>query len=203
MEFRETAQTFVFFGTVGSGKGTQVKLLMDFLKEKTGTECLYIGTGEIFREILSSSGEDDPISKTVREFLSAGRLVTDEMTNDLVLKKIDAEMSPDKHVLFDGFPRTVAQSAFFEEQMKTHGRASIKIIYLELSEQEAIKRNLLRGRHDDTEEGLKQRFNEYKNNVIPSMQYFKGKTGYNIFTINGEQTIEQVHNDIIKALNLQ
>ena len=70
-----------------------------------------------------------------------------------------------------------------------------------LSEEEAMKRNLLRGRADDTEEGLRKRFNEYKNNVLPAMNYFKEKEGYEIYTINGEQTIEEVHKEIIKALN--
>jgi hydroxymethylglutaryl-CoA reductase len=46
---------------------------------------------------------------------------------------------------------------------------------IEISEKEAMKRNILRGRSDDTEEGLRKRFNEYKNNVVPSMNYFKDK----------------------------
>ena len=82
----------------------------------------------------------------------------------------------------------------------SHKRENIKVIYIELSEQEAIKRNLLRGRHDDTEEGLRKRFEEYRNKVIPAINYFKNKTGYTIYTINGEQTVENVHKDIIKAL---
>jgi adenylate kinase family enzyme len=46
------------------------------------------------------------------------------------------------------------------------------------------------------------RFDEYVNNVIPSMNYFKDKAGYNLHAINGEQSIEAVHQDIIKALKL-
>jgi len=88
----------------------------------------------------------------------------------------------------------------FEEMMKFFKRDAIKIIYIELSEEEATKRNLLRGRHDDTKEGLTKRFNEYKNKVVPAMDYFKDKEGYEIHTINGEQSIEDVHKDIIKAL---
>ncbi len=65
-----------------------------------------------------------------------------------------------------------------------------------------MKRNLLRGRPDDTKEGIEQRFQEYMNNVVPSMNYFKNKEGYTIFEINGEQSVEDVHKDIVKALNL-
>ena len=110
-------------------------------------------------------------------------------------------MNSEKHLFADGYPRTVAQSESFETMMNFFKRENIKIIYIELSKEEAMKRNLLRGRADDTEEGLSRRFDEYINNVIPSMEYFKEKEGYEIYTINGEQTIEEVHSDIIKALN--
>ena len=194
------SSTFVFFGIVGSGKGTQVKLLSEFLKKKNGRECAYIGTGEIFRKIIESS-ENNPDTQAVKEILNSGRLVSDEMTNKLVSDAMETKLSPDVHVIFDGYPRTVDQSKFFEEKISFYKRDSIKIIYIELSEQEAMKRNLLRGRHDDTEQGLAKRFEEYKNKVIPAMNYFKNKANYQILTINGEQTVENVHKDIIKALN--
>ena len=63
-----------------------------------------------------------------------------------------------------------------------------------------MKRNLLRGRADDTEEGLAKRFNEYVNNVVPAMNYFEDKDGYEIYSINGDQSIEAVHQDIINKL---
>ncbi len=192
-------QTFVFFGIVGSGKGTQVKLLMEFLKKKDAKECVYIGTGDLFRKIAKSAENDT--QAMVKELLDAGKLIPDDTTNELISHVVEFELSPGKHVIFDGYPRTVPQSKFFEEKIKSHNRKSIKIIYIELSREEAMKRNLLRGRHDDTKEGLEKRFEEYENKVIPAMDYFKDKAGYTIYTINGEQTVENVHKDIIKALN--
>src|SRR3989344_7259589 len=179
------SQTFVFFGIVGSGKGTQVKLLMDFLKNKNTKECVYIGTGDIFREIVGSS-KDDSETQTVKEIINSGRLMPDEITNKLVFEAVKLKSSPDKHLIFDGYPRTTPQSKYFANLVKE--RTDIKIIFIELNKEEAMKRNLLRGRHDDTREGLTKRFNEYVNNVIPAMNYFKGKAGYQIYTINGEQT---------------
>ena len=185
-------QTFIFFGIVGSGKGTQVKLLLEYLKQKDSHECVYIGTGEIFRTIPE-----------VKEILNMGKLVSDDMTNNLVLKKFETALSSEKHAIFDGYPRTVAQSEYFEREIKAQERGGIKIIYIELSQAEAMKRNLLRGRHDDTEEGLKKRFEEYENKVIPAMNYFNGKAGYTIYTINGEQSVEAVHAEIISKLDFR
>lgn len=191
------AQTFVFFGQVGSGKGTQVKLLMDFLREKSGKEAVYAGSGEGFRQLVSS---ENYAGNLIKDTMNSGVLVADFLVNAIVTNILVFSLTPDKNLFFDGYPRTVAQSEVFTEMMKFFKRDEIKIIYIKLSKEEAMKRNLLRGRHDDTEEGLAKRFNEYANNVVPAMDYFKDKENYKIYTIDGEQSIENVHQDIIKAL---
>ena len=109
-------------------------------------------------------------------------------------------LSPEKHLIADGYPRTIMQSGTFEAMMKFFKREIVNVIYIEVGKEEAIKRMMLRARHDDTEEGIAKRFDEYENNVIPAMNYFKDKKGYTIYTINGEQTVENVHKEIIKKL---
>jgi adenylate kinase len=191
-------QTFIFFGIVGSGKGTQVKLLMDVLKARDGKEIVYGYPGNEYRKIIES---DTQTSQLVKETLTKGGLQPDFLTNSIFIDILSKNIALDKHLIADGYPRRIAQSECFEEAMKFYGRENIKIIYLEVSKDEVIKRMKLRGRHDDTDEGIAQRFDEYVNNVIPAMDYFKGKSGYELYTINGEQTVEDVHRDIIKALN--
>lgn len=191
-------QTFIFFGIVGSGKGTQVKLLMDVLKARDGKEIVYGYPGNEYRKIIES---DTQTSSLVKSVLEKGGLQPDFLTNSIFIDILSKNIGPEKHLIADGYPRRISQAECFEEAMKFYRRENIKIIYLEVSREEVIKRMKLRGRHDDTDEGIAQRFDEYVNNVIPSMDYFKGKSGYEILTINGEQTVEQVHNDIIKALN--
>ena len=190
-------QTFVFFGQVGSGKGTQVKLLMDFLNSKDGLGSVYAGTGDGFRKLIESGNYT---ASLVKEYVHAGALVPDFLTDAVFVNILISDLSLEKNLIADGYPRTASQSIVFEEMMKFFKRDAVKIIYIELSEEEATKRNLLRGRHYDTKEGLTKRFNEYKNKVVPAMDYFKDKEGYEIHTINGEQSIEDVHKDIIKAL---
>ncbi|OGI90372.1 hypothetical protein A2911_01795 [Candidatus Nomurabacteria bacterium RIFCSPLOWO2_01_FULL_40_15] len=191
------SQTFVFFGIVGSGKGTQVKLLVDFLKKKDGHECVTTSTGSEYRKLIESGNYTGNL---IKDSLTRGELQPDFLTNAIFTNILTSSLTPEKHLFADGYPRTIVQSQAFEDMMKFYKRENIKIIYIEVGKEEALKRNLLRGRHDDTKEGLAKRFDEYVNNVIPAMNYFKDKSGYKIDTINGEQSIGDVHKDIIKAL---
>ena len=190
-------ETFVFFGIVGSGKGTQVKLLMDLLKKKDGKECVYAYPGDEFRKLISSGSYSGSI---VKASLERGELQPDFLTNSIFANILLNSLTNEKHLFADGYPRTVEQAKTLEEMMKFYTRKNVKIIYIEVGKEEALKRNLKRGRADDTEEGIAKRFNEYINKVVPSMNYFKDNKDYEIFTINGEQSIEGVHKDIIKAL---
>ena len=190
-------QTFVFFGIVGSGKGTQVKLLMDFLKSKDERDAVYTSTGDEYRKLIASGSYTGCI---VKDSITRGELQPNFLTNAIFTNILTTSLTDKKNLFADGYPRTIVQSEAFEEMMKFYKRENIKVIYIEVGKEEAMKRNLLRGRHDDTREGLAKRFDEYVKNVIPSMNYFKGKKNYIIYTINGEQTVENVHKDIISAI---
>jgi len=190
-------QTFMFFGIAGSGKGTQAKLLQDFLKVQDGLETVYFSSGVEYRKITESNTQT---ALLVKDISYKGWLVPDFLTNSIFCNSLVDNISPDKHLITDGYPRTFLQSQFFERTMQFYGRIDIKVIYIELSEREGIKRMKLRGRTDDTDAGIARRFDEYINKIVPAMDYFKGKENYRIYTINGDQTVENVHQAIIKAL---
>ncbi len=192
--------TFVFFGIVGSGKGTQIDLLQKYLKDHNLTQdIVFASPGIGYRKLIGDGYYTGEIVKTT---LEKGYLQPDFLTNGLVTSELAFGMKENSSLFADGFPRTILQAQVFEEILKYYQRDNIYIIYIELSKEEAVKRMKLRGRADDTDEGITQRFNEYINNVIPAMNYFKDKTGYTLYTINGEQSIEDVHKELILKIGL-
>lgn len=191
------SQTLVFFGIIGSGKGTQVKLLQDFLKTKDGRECVYAYPGDEYRKLI---GSESYVGSLIKDSIGKGHLQPDFLTDSIVTNILASSLTADKHLITDGYPRTIPQSQTFTEMVNFFNRDEVKIIYIEISKEEAMKRNLLRRRSDDTKEGIEKRFDEYINKVVPAMNYFKNKNGYEILTINGEQTREDVFKDIIKVL---
>ena len=61
-------QTFIFFGRSGSGKGTQVRLLIDYLKKEDPTrEALYLETGQQIREFSEKKGYTNTLIQSVLE----------------------------------------------------------------------------------------------------------------------------------------
>lgn len=190
--------TFIFFGIAGSGKGTQIDLLKEYLKTKDNKDIIYAGTGEGFRELINSSNYT---SYLIKDCLKEGKLMPNFFATNIITNIFNKEIDENKHIILDGYPRSSPQSKELEDMMDFWGRDNIDIIFIEISKEESMERNLKRGREDDTKEGLEKRFDEYVKNVIPAIDYFKNNTKYRIHKINGEQSIEKVHEDIIKSLN--
>ena len=91
-------------GAPGAGKGTQARLLQERLK------LPQISTGDIFRALKDSQ---TPLAIEVREIMTQGRLVPDELTIRLVKERTSQDDCRDGYIL-DGFPRTPAQAESLE-----------------------------------------------------------------------------------------
>lgn len=188
-------KTYIFFGNVGAGKGTQVELLKKILEEKGG-HVVYISPGAEYRSIIASGTYTGGL---VKEIFDRGQLLPEFLTTGVYTGALIHGLSPDSHLITDGFPRSTVQSQIFIDSLEFYKRPLAEIVYIEVSKDEAVKRMKLRGRSDDTEQGIVERFSIYENSVLPAMRYLEEK-GCIIHTINGEQSIEGVHEDIKKAL---
>ena len=197
----------LILGIQGSGKGTQSKLIAEEFKLK------HISTGDLFREEVQKGSRE---GKEIASYINKGNLVPDELTNKVLQKNL-----PKDNFILDGYPRNLFQAKFLEKLNKPD-----KIFDIELSENEVMRRlglrynckkcNILYGankmpkreglcdicngilerRKDDNEEAIKQRINIFNKETLPLVDFYKDK----LIKINGEQSVEDVFNDIKKAL---
>jgi adenylate kinase len=190
--------TVLFFGPQGAGKGTQVKLLMEALKKREDRGIIHIDMGQLLRNMVAGGGHTAELTKQVIE---VGKRMPDFMPIYLTTDALVKNFTGEEHIIADGLARGPDQTRGWDDAMQFYGRASYEIISIELSEGESIKRLLLRGRNDDTEEAIRQRLGWHKAEVEPQLE-FLGSRGRTIHRINGDQTVEAVHADILKALKL-
>ena len=192
----------IMLGAPGSGKGTMAKLISkDF-------EIPQISTGDIFRENIKNQTE---IGKKIKELITAGELVPDEMTVELVKNRLSGPDCKDGFIL-DGFPRNVVQAKELEKFANID-----KVIFLDVPFEEIEKR--LAGRRtckecgeiynvsihsvsscskcggelivrdDDKLEAVKNRLEIYEKQTAPLIDFYNGK----IFRAEGEDSPEETY----------
>ena len=175
----------VLFGPPGSGKGTQSEKIV----EKFG--LVHLSTGNLLRQEIS---DKTPLGVEARNFMDKGQLVPDEVVIGMIDSCLEKHANA-KGFLFDGFPRTVAQAEALDKLLALKKTAICKVLALEVSEDELIKRLLKRGetsgRSDDTnEEVIRKRFAVYKGETEPVAAYYK--TSGKLVRIKGEGSVDQI-----------
>lgn len=124
------ATFIVLMGAPGAGKGTQAKLL----EKQLGLP--QVATGDLFREHLKNETE---LGKLARQFIDAGELVPDDVTIGMVQDRLT---QPDtaNGVVFDGFPRTVAQAKSLERLLSQKGHRVSIVVFVEVDEDVLLQR---------------------------------------------------------------
>lgn len=171
----------ILIGIQGSGKSTQGNLLSEKL------HLPYLSTGHIFREIAK---EHTPLGRHIKEVMNAGYLISDEQTIEIVRDYLKRPEYLGGYIL-DGFPRTITQAGSFETDIH-------QVIYLKVSDEEALKRISGRqdvNREDETIAAITKRIESFHTFTKPVLDYFQQKNL--LIEIDGEQTIEKIHEDIM------
>jgi adenylate kinase len=120
----------ILLGPPGAGKGTQAALVSQ------GAGVAHVATGDLFRENIRNQTE---LGMQAKAYVDKGALVPDELTIRLLLDRLDR---PDtqKGVLLDGCPRTVEQARALDEALKLRGQAVDKVLYINVGEEEVVRR---------------------------------------------------------------
>ncbi len=210
----------VLLGAPGSGKGTQAVNLI----KKYGV--VHISTGNMFREQISQKTD---LGLKVEEYLKSGRLVPDELTVEIVKKRLG---QPDCRggFMMDGFPRTVAQAEALDNYLSSVQWKLDTVIYIELSEEEAVRRLSTRRqcekcgkiynlssqppketdkcdvdggkvfqRPDDMPETIKKRMMVFQDLTQPLISYYRGADV--LQKVNGDEPVETVARNVYAILD--
>ncbi len=193
--------TIIFIGPQGSGKGTQIEKLDAVLSKKDPTNRVVdIQTGRRFRA-LAAKGEGYT-EKSVSSTLNSGVLQPLFLSVVLWGDAMREHMDETRHLLIDGFPRTVDEARVLESALSFYKRSHIHIVNLEVPEDVVRERMLGRAREDDTHESIEARLKWYREETLPVLEYYRGRPRTDVHDIAGTDTIENVHEEIVKNLNL-
>jgi adenylate kinase len=176
---------FLIFGPPGSGKGTQsVKLAEKF-------NLKHLSKGDMLRAEIAA-GTD--LGKKMSNIMSKGELVPDEVVIEMIANKIDGTKGA-AGFLFDGFPRTVAQTEALELMLNERGMKIDSMLVLDVDHDELVKRLILRadlsGRPDDKDPAvIENRIDVYRAKTEPIIDFCRQRGIYE--PVNGVGSIEDI-----------
>lgn len=215
-----SSKNLVFLGPPGAGKGTLSTLLLD------ACPLAHISTGDILRGEIAAQSE---LGLKAKEFMDKGQLVSDEVVNDMVARRL-SDPDCDNGFILDGFPRTVRQAELLEETLARSGRKLDAVIYFHAGDELLLKRLTARvscrkcgavynrifappkkesccdrcdgelfQRPDDSLKTANDRLQVYYRQTMPLIDYYR-KQGM-LVEINAEVSIDESFPILIKALN--
>ncbi|SCA88636.1 adenylate kinase [Streptococcus macedonicus] len=204
-------------GLPGAGKGTQAAKIV----EKFGV--VHISTGDMFRAAMANKTEMGVLAKS---FIDKGELVPDEVTNGIVKERLAQDDIAEKGFLLDGYPRTIEQAHALDETLSNLDLKLDGVINIEVNPESLIERlsgriiNRKTGetfhkvfnppvgdyneddfyqREDDKPETVKRRLDVNIAQGAPIIEHYR-KAGI-VFDIQGNQDIDDVFADIVKAIS--
>ena len=160
-------KNIIIFGAPGSGKGTYSAELVS----KYGLG--HISTGDVLRGEIKAGTE---LGKIAKGYIDNGQLIPDSLMIDILAATYD-KCNRCPGVIFDGFPRTIAQAESLKTMLKERGHEMGIMLELVVPEDVLMARLLNRaieqGRADDNEETIKKRFEVYRNQTAPLSEWFE------------------------------
>ena len=175
----------LIFGPPGSGKGTQsVRLSEKF-------NLLHLSTGDMLRAEIAAGTE---LGKKMSAIMSKGELVPDEVVIEMIAVKIDS-VKDKAGFLFDGFPRTVAQTIALEKMLNEREMKIDSMLVLEVDYDELVRRMIARAEQSDRPDDkdpavVKNRIDVYKEKTEPIIDFCKEKGLYQ--PVNGVGSIDDI-----------
>ncbi|RYD79369.1 MAG: adenylate kinase [Sphingobacteriales bacterium] len=182
----------VLFGPPGAGKGTQSEKLIN----KYG--LTHISTGDLLRNEIC---QNTPLGLEAKKYMDEGQLVPDEVVIGMIENKLKDNKT--NGIIFDGFPRTVAQAKALDALFESEDSGIAGMIALDVDKDELInrikKRGETSGRSDDNEEKAIKRIEVYEKETRPVAEYYASQN--KLVKVHGIGEIEEIFNQICQTVD--
>lgn len=179
----------LLIGAPGSGKGTQAEQVAKHFG------ITHISSGDLLRQHVK---DGSAIGKAAKQYVDAGDLVPDSLVMDMLRKPVVAANETGGYVL-DGFPRTVEQARTAYETAKDLGVAVQVAAFLDVPDEELVRRLLARGRgNEDTEDVIEHRLEVYREHTLPMLDYYADRE--ELVTVDGTRSPEDVTRQLLDEL---
>ena len=183
----------IFFGPPGAGKGTQAKIISDYLK------ISHLSTGDVLRNKLK---DNDDLALELKKIMSLGNLVSDDILNFIVSSRLTHEK--DYGFILDGYPRTLNQSEFLNKFLSDTSTSINHIFNIHINfnilKSRILKRSKEQNREDDNLQVIQTRYEEYLNSTQNVSNYYKNKLPAIFHEIDGSLQIEEITEKIKQIL---
>jgi len=189
---------FLLVGRSGCGKGTQAKLLIKHLRDNNLGETLYVYTGEKLRNFAEK--EENLAARLAKSKMKDGNLLPSFLAVWLWSGALIEGVKENNNVIMDGSPRTLLEVLMMDDAMEFYGRSDVVPIFLETSEEWSTQRMLGRGRSDDNLKSIKKRMAYFEKDVAPVIDYYEKESKHKLIKVNGEQSVEDVHREILEKV---
>ena len=176
----------LFIGPPGAGKGTQAGRVA----ERLGIP--HVSTGDMFRHHV---GEGTQLGTRVKAIMDAGDYVPDSITVAMLEERL-AESDASNGFILDGFPRTEPQVAALDGLIGETGLD--RVVLFHVDEDVLAQRMLSRGRDDDTEDTIRNRFKIYQEQTEPLIAVY-GQRGL-VVEVDGMGDVDEVTERVVTAV---
>jgi adenylate kinase len=173
-------------GPPGAGKGTQATALSEKL------DVPHISTGDLFRKNIA---EETELGRRVKGILDSGKLVPDEITNQMLVERLEQPDTTDGFLL-DGYPRNLGQAELLSKVLADSDQKLDAVVQLLVDEEALVERLLARGRSDDNEDVIRHRLHVYQSETEPLLDYYRDQ----LVTVDGVGEIDEVTDRVLAAL---
>ena len=184
----------ILFGAPGCGKGTQAARI----KEKYNIN--HISTGEVIRGEIARQTE---LGMSMQSYIASGELAPDSIVIGMIKNYLNEHKGAAGNI-FDGFPRTTAQAVEFDKILDEMGESVNVMVYMDVPEEELVKRILLRGKDsgradDASEDVIRNRISIYREQTEIVAEHYSKQGKY--VAVDGVGTMDEVFDRICAVID--